>query len=447
MQDKHIFSKAYTNRREAVLTALRREEALRAEKPARRTCGTFAKLLTAAALLSVLTVTVYAAVQWVEVRMERNGNAVHLHAEIAESPQAQTAQSDQPPRSWNAQDGEVSVRLNIPDLPADMSEWEHTNGKFHSEDSSRAMTVNGIDLRRSALDELIGGADDVQKLDAGGKPLYVISSDSEAAFYNRTAFLVFEKEALVLKLWVGYGITDDELLAMTATMTLEETDDAALALPIINEVSGSYDPTKMITVERDPIYVTDLLEIGQSAREHGDDYTVAVDRVEVFDNIHVLNPNCFLNRKFAGQFVDGAGNLIPYTRTEIVYTQDEDGYVSMQFGESVQSSKKLYVITLTLSDVTADYFEEEDRDYWIRAWIHGFNLTNYTVENGEIELQSTSGVVIDRRPETHADRIESIYREYLGGDQWRVAYLVDETIAEEPLVFSSYTAKIRVKIQ
>jgi len=448
MRDKHIFSKSYTERKEAILHALRREEALEAEKKSCLFTRTPIKILASVAILSVLTVSVYAAVQWIDFRMEQNGDEVHIHASLNETGES-AGTEEKPVRSWNAEEGEISIRLNIPDLPSDMRERENTNGKYYSDDSSRSMTINGIDLRRSDLNEILGGAGKAEQLDAGGKPLYVITSNSDAAFYNRTAFILFEKEELVLKLWVSYGITDDELLTMTSTLTLEETDDALLALPIINEVlDDSYDWTTPITVERDPIYETDLLEIGESAREAGDWYTTAVNSVEICDTISSLNPKYILNNNFVKRFTDGSGNLIPYNRTEIIYTFDDDGkYVSMQFGESVPSVKKLYVVTLTMADVTMDELDEEDRDEMLKACVHGFSLNSYSVTDGEIDILSSGSVVIDRKPEAHADNSESIYREYLGNNRWRVAYLVDETIANDSLVLWSYTGKIYVKIQ
>ena len=275
----------------------------------------------------------------------------------------------------------------------------------------------------------------------------MITGNSEAAYYNRTAYILLEEEELVLKLWVSYGITDDELLAMASTLTLEETDDARLALPIINEVSDdSYDWTTPHYAERDPIYEADLLEIGESARAATDWYTATVNSVEIYDNINVLNPNYLFRKDFVNRFIDDAGNLVPYNRTEIIYTQ-EGKSVSMQFGESVATTKKLYVITLTMADVNLDDLDEEDREGMLKACVNGFNLNSYTVTDGEIERLSSSGVVVDRKPEVHADCSESIYREYMGNDQWKVAYLIDGSIADDPLVLSTYTGKIYVKIQ
>ena len=61
-------------------------------------------------------------------------------------------------------------------------------------------------------------------------------------------------------------------------------------------------------------------------------------------------------------------------------------------------------------------------------------------------MQSTNSVV-DRNPNAYADSSEIIYREYLGNNQWKIAYLIDKDAAEGNLVLEQYTGKIYVKVQ
>ena len=447
MRDKHIFSKTYTDRKEALLTALRREDALEAENKSRPFGSTPIKILASVAVLSVLTVSVYAAVQWIDFRMEQNGDEVRIHASLNETGENDTTE-EKPVRSWNAEEGEISIRLNIPDLPSDMRERENTNGKYYSEDSSRSMTINGIDLRRSDLDQIIGGGDEAKQIDVGGKTMFVIGSNSDAAYYNRTAFILFEKEELVLKLWVSYGITDDELTALASTMTVEETTDVLLALPIINEVgdTSGNDEQKVYYQKVDPVYETDLIEIGESKRAATDWYTITVNKTEFFDNINVLNPGCILRKDFVNKFVDDAGNLIPYNRTEKLIIQNGNNW-SLQFGDTVLSQKKLLVVTMTMAELNFESFDEEDREGMLEACVNGYDIYSYTVTDGIIDFISPPNTVVDRKPESRADSSEIIYREYLGNNQWKVAYLIEEDIAEGDLVLYAYTGKVTVKIK
>jgi len=327
-----------------------------------------------------------------------------------------------------------------------MREIENTNGKYYSDDTSRGMTVNGIDLRRSDLDQIIGGNADIQQIDAGGKPMYVIKGHSEAAYYNRTAYILLQEEELVLKFWVSYGITDEELLAMASTLTLEETDDPWLALPISNEVSDdSFDWTTPIVIERDPVYEADLLEIGESARAANDWYTATVNRVEIHDNIHVLNLHCITRKDYVESFIDDSGKLIPYTRTEKILVQDGQGW-ALQYGEDVSVTKKLYVVTLTMEDVTIIPDDEAANEEMLKACVNGFNLNGYTISDSKVEMTSIDAAV-NRKPESYSGNGEGIYREYLGNNQWKIAFLIDSDTAVGDLVLYDETCKIYVKIQ
>jgi len=447
MKDKHIFSKSYLDRKEAVLNALRREVVQEKRSNTAFLSRTPFKVLASVAILSVLTVSVYAAVQWIDFRMEQNRDEVRIHAGLNETGENTANKEEKPLRSWRAEDGEISVSLHIPDLPTDMSEDMTANGKYRSEDGSRSITINGIDLRRSDLDQLISGATATNQFEAGEKALYVVTK-GEADFYNRIAYVVFEEDELVLKLWVSYGITDEELSGLVSTMTLEYTTDALLAIPIQNEMTDNSDvdiPFVYVN-EDDPINEADLLEIGESARDDNDWYTATVNTVDVYDNINVLKPNYILRKDFIEQFTDTSGNLIPYNRTELILTVEENGTATREFGETVTAKKKLYVVTLTMADITMNDLSDADREDMLRACVNSFNLYAYTVENGEIQMQSTNAVV-DRKPNARAVSSEIIYREYLGNNQWKVAYLIDEDAAEGNLVLEQYTGNIYVKVQ
>lgn len=449
MKDKHIFSKSYLERKETVLNALRHVEAAEKKTNTNFAFRTPIKVLASVALLSALTVSIYATVQLIDFRMEQNGDEVHVYANLNETGDKADKREDKPLRSWNTNidDDEIRIRLNIPDLPSDMTERENTNGKYYSEDSSRAITINCIDLRRSALEQIIGEVGETQEFDAGGKPLYVIKSNNETAFYNRTAFILFEKEEIVLRLWVSYGITDDELVAMASTFALEETDDIKHTLPIMNEVNSSSDiDTPLVYVKKESsIQESELTEIGESVRANNDWYTATVIDVDVYDNVNKLNPDCILRKDFIERFTDDSGNLIPYDRTEVIW-REEGGIMTKQFGETASAKKKLYVVTLGITDFAMDDLSEEDREDMLKACVKSFDLNSYSVANNGIQILSLSAVV-DRKPEAFADSSESIYREYLGDNQWKVAFLLDEDIAEGNLVLNEPVGEVYVKIK
>ncbi len=442
MKDNHDFSPAYEKRKQTLLRALRREEALAADRRAHSVSRLPRRILAFAALAAVLTASVYGAVRYIEFRMEQNGNEVSVHAALND-PNGNAG--TRPLRSWRSADGEVSIRLRIPDLPADLSESDTSAGKYVGADGTRALTVSGIDLRRSELHQLISGTA-TELRTAYGKTVYVVSRGEANLF--REAFIVYEEEELVLQFWVGCGITDDELTVLASTLTIEETADTALALPIRNEVddvSSASAPDEW-TIGSDLICEADLLEIGGSARDVLDRYTAAVSGVSVGDNLRALRADCLLDKDYVGQFADANGDLIPYVRTEVLYGKTESGMYTASFGESVNAKKQLVVVTLDLSDVGMDELSDADRDEMLRACVNGFRLCGYTVENGAI-MPDITVTVIDRTPGAYAGRTEPVYREELGGGRWRIAFLIDEDAAEENLLLYIPTGKIAVRIR
>ena len=447
MVDKHIFSESYEIRKQAVFEALRREDALRERSRAHSLSRVTVRLLVTAVVLSILTLSVYAAVQWIQFRMEQNDDGVHVYANLPDVGDGTNAREEKPLRSWCAEDGEISVCVRIPDLPMDMEEDKTANGKYGSDDNARSITVNGIDLRRSDFDQLIGGATSMEQFTAGGKPVYVVRK-GEADYYNRIAFVAFQEEELLLKLWVSYGVTEEELAALVSTMTLSYTEDPLLAIPILNEWSeGEVGEVPFVIVgEEDPVYESDLIAIGESARDENNWFTMTVEEVSIHDSVGVLKRSGILDDAYIERFTDEAGRLIPYNRTRIVWIESEGKQPQKAFREGETVTKKLYVVTLTMTDVTMEEFSEEDRDRMLRACVNSFKLSGYTVDHETIRLIDGNAVV-DRKPGEHAGKDELVYREYLENGRWRVAYLVDDDVAEGSLVLNSETGGIYVKIQ
>ncbi|MBQ7600240.1 MAG: hypothetical protein IJU57_06180 [Clostridia bacterium] len=459
MKEDHVFSEEYSRRKHTVMCALRREEAAGAATISRRHSGTAVRILVCAAVLAALTVSVFAITRFIDFRVSKEGSEVSVHAgTTASDPDSApvsantpgnngtgTADEEKPLRSWRSQDGEISVCLSIPDIPSDMLENTTASGKYGSQDRSRRITICGIDLRRSDLDQIVSGATDTMQLDAGGKIMYVIKK-GEADFYDRVAYIAYEEEELILKLYVSYGITDAELLSLASSITVGYTTDTLLAIPIENEIETG--PAGKTSYETGyvPVLVTELKKTGTPLRADTGWFTLTVSDVSVHDNVSALDPSNVLRAEYIGKFTDGDGALVPYNRTEVFLTAGSGETLPSSFGETVSVTKKLYVLTLTLTDVQLDEFTDEDKYSMICAIVASLKLNGYTVKDGRAEITSLNAV-IDRLPGEYSSFSEPVYREDLGNGRWRVAYLVDEDIAEGDLMLYDRTQGIFVKIQ
>lgn len=442
VKEIHTFSDRYIKRKEAVLSALLREEREKASKGRTNFTGAPARILICAAVIAVLSASAFAVSRFIEFRMNLDRNEVTVQAGTTDT---KKENDERPLRSWRSDEGEISVHLNITGLPSDMHEKMFTNGKYESSDPSRRLTISGIDLRRSDLNEIIKGATGTRAINSGGKTVYVIEK-GEADFYDRLAYMVFEEEELILKFYVSWGISDDELGSLAESIKIEYTADALSAIPIENEIrTGSADRITFETGYK-PIAEADLRKTGEPVRDINGRFTLTVDDVSIYDDIRILDPGGILNQDYVRNFTDENGDLIPYNRTELISAGESGETQPAQFGETVQVSKKLFVITLTVSDIDLDDFSESDRYDQLCAYVYSFTLNGFTIINGRADI-TTQSSVIEHSPGVRSSFSEPVYREDLGNGQWRIAYLIDEDVASGDLVLRGMTSSgINIKI-
>ncbi len=395
------------------------------------------RLAIAAACVLVLSIGVYATAQLVGFYMERDGDNVNIGATLdRENP----AESEGPNRAWNANEDEVMIKLDFSYMPEDITPDLTANGKYDGAENNRAMTFSGFDLRICDLNTVIGNIAKAEEFMAGENRAFLLTSESEIAVYNKALYVLFEDEQLVIKATVGCGITEDELKAIAAGLSVVETDDVTLAIPISNEVGLgdiSASVSDVLIIEGPKAYREDLISVGDSAHYdsyfHYDDVTVL--GVEVFDNISSLNKNCLYSHgaELLQKMTDPAGNLIPYKRTEV---DIEAG----KFGETVEVTKKLIVVTYKCTEV----LKTDEGEVYPMAFLNSFTFEKLIEkEDGTVVHDETfSRFVIDRTPGTHSGTAEPIYGEQIDGDTYRYAYLIDEDQLDGELFLASYYAEI-----
>ncbi len=418
--------------------AMRIECACRAtnidEQPRPFRARTGMRILIVAACVLALSVGVYATARLVGFYMERNGDTVNIGATLGRE---NLDESESPIRAWNANEDEIMVKLVFGYMPEDIKPGKE-NGKYGGADNTRAMTFSGFDLRICDLDAVIGNIGTVEEFVAGSNSAFLVTSDSEISLYNKSLYVLLEDEHMVIKAKVACGITDDEIKAIAAGLSIEETDDITLAIPISNEVGlgATQDVPFVISTGNTEISREDLLAIGDSAHYTGytDEYNITVNKVEIMDGISSLDINCFYDGVLDkyGITLDDAGNFLPYGRTEV-------DYESGKFGDTVQMTKKLVVVTVELTGGTT---AEVDAEYAKLTFLQDFRLERLKYgEDGSISGGAKS-YVVDRTPQKWATFSSPIYREKTGDSTYRIAYIIDEDQLDGELLFESYYAKI-----
>ncbi len=426
--DIHLSSSAKTRIKDACLA----EEAHQGEKSMFGLGARF-RIALIAACVALLSVGVYAATEIAHFYMEQDGSEIHVSAGL-DSTIADNV--EEPNRAWNADEGELMVKLDFAYLPDDITPDLTANGKYDGTDNTRAMTFKAHDLRISDLDTVRDGYESVEEFMAGENRAYLLTSDSEIALYNKYIFILFEEEHLVIEAYVGCGISENEIKEIASGLSVVETDDVAEALPIANEVRGG-DTSDIPDVFYSPapkVYREDLLAVGDSAHYEdyfGDHRDMTVLSVELADGISSLDRSLISSyaMKKIEKMIDENGNFVPYNRTELDH---ENG----KFGESKTVTKKLVIVTIDLvgPDNRADAF----------AFLQSFTLERL-VDNGDGTVKGDSSpieCVIDRNIGLNCGSIEPIYREQISDTMYRIAYFIDDDQLSDELFFDSYFAKI-----
>ena len=386
-----------------------------------------------AACLLMLSIAVYATAGIVGFYMERESDGIHVSAGLESTVKDNIIEPD---RAWNADEGEIMIKLDFAYLPEDITPNHTANGKYHGSDNTRAMTFLAHDLRISDLDTVMDGFGSAEEFSAGENRAFLFTSDSEIALYNKYLFVLFEDEHLVVQAYVGCGITEVEIKSIASGMKIVETLDVMEALPIGNEIRGGdeSDIPEVFISPSTEVYRSDLLAIGESAHYEdyfGDHRDMTVTDVTIEEGITSLDRSLITNSGLTKieKMIDESGNFVPYNRVVLDY---ENG----KFGESKNVVKKLIVVTVELTgpDSREDAF----------AYLQSFSLSRLVERNDGTIMGDSSPIecAIDYNLGVNAGSIEPIYREQVGDTTYRIAYLIDGDQLVDELLFESYFAEI-----
>lgn len=227
----------------------------------------------------------------------------------------------------------------------------------------------------------------------------VIVSKSETYAYDKEVFLMYEKEALLIHIYAGYGIDSNEMKKVADGLTLTKTTDVAKMVPTEASLFQTAEETAEEDAEtREALENYDVAEIGEEMLfgYMGEGICAAtVENVELRDNIDGLEENGLLTEEVK-PFVDEKGNFIAYNRTEVLMGNED---TASSYGKTVPVKKKLVYITLKIDNQTKKTLDYcAGNQLWFRK----------QTENGE-EDWMLPNYVRDENPDLYAERNEPVY--------------------------------------
>ncbi len=282
MKEMHTFSRKYEEKKAALIAAVRDTEAAPAAAPHK-----LRPILIAAALISLLGISTFAAYRAITFTLDKEGDHSVIHIALdteapskpVDSGSEQAPDPEKPLRQWNPGEGEEGIRLIWDFFPADLVENPTTPSKYQGNADERTLTVLGIDLRRDSFESVIRG--DGEELLLGGRRAILITGEG---VIDKTVWILFEEADLAVQMYVGRGIRRDELISMCEGLTIEPTASVEGALPILLD----HGPGKVIHLDppdKDAVTVP----MGDTYSSKNGEYEFTLLGAEILDDWSVLD--------------------------------------------------------------------------------------------------------------------------------------------------------------
>ncbi len=389
LESDHEFSDAYNRKKNVMLNALSKE------KPGMAGRMYYRVAVAAVAALFVVPVTAFAATKLYSMQVNRNKTKTSI-----EITQNETNTEQKKDTSSAAFSNYEVVPTYLPNGCKALGEAYGSNkyggGETESQLGLSIWTAPWEEGKKFVAD--IMDSTDAKQFSGDGYD-GVIVSKSETYAYDKEVFLMYEKEALLIHIYAGYGIDSDEIKKVADGLTLTKTTDVAKMVPTEASLFQTAEETAEEDAEtKEALENYEVVELGEEILfgYMGEGCCAAtVENVELRDNIAGLDESG-LQTEEVKPFVDEKGNFIAYNRTEVL---EGNADTVSSYGETVPIKKKLVYITLKIDNQTGrtvDYCA--GNQIWYRK----------QKENGEVDWKLPN-YVRDGNPDLNAEHNEPVY--------------------------------------
>lgn len=354
-EEDYTFSEHYNKEKAAFLDSLN-------DKPKARIFRYRPYQLAAAFALAfiVLPTTCYAAVNYYKIHVQKD----NYQTDIIVTPNTETTADSTNTTSDNTTDIEFKpVKLSLNYLPAGAQPYPGDASKYYipSDENEAAHGISPClvkldwnqDMVFSNLSSL-----STSEFMAGENSAYLVKKDSLNGF-DKTLYVIFEKEHYLVEVYLGYDITEEEVQKIANGITLVETDEenATNATSYAAAYESSQKDDCEIITEKDKI-PSSYYKLGEPLPT-ADLYSnceITVENVEFFDSIHDFEQDNFSSDIDLGTFVDASGNLKQYERNEMSYG---DGVSTLDKIINTETVGRKFVY-LTINVTNATDIDEND---------------------------------------------------------------------------------------
>lgn len=333
LEENHEFSGRYNRKKEALLGAVRKRE---------RNAGKLYYRVAVAAVLAMVLIptTAFAATKLYNVNVENNGFEATIKVEKNTEISKKEAEKVYAP-----------VKVEFTYLPKG-SELDTNSGKYHvSTDEGEARCAHAVtpaELYKLDQDESkIFVPFTVNRWEYSTEDRKVIVFQKDDTFeFNKEVYVLFEDYGYIKKMYLGYGIEDEEVKKIAEGVKLTETtkENATTAYSMETlmqeqRMKGTY-KTIEFAKQKNTWH-----EIGEEVEAYGG-YHYKVTDVQVMDDLSQVDKKYFSDwgLEKLEKYADENGVFVPYERRKLIRG---DGINTLnKYAEPEMMRKKLVYLTL-----------------------------------------------------------------------------------------------------
>ena len=363
MNDEHEFSSEYEERKQRLLKGLQDMDEI--EKKDKKYTAISRYTRIAIILLCgviLLPISIHAAVNMYKFTVSQDGHSasgtIELGTETEEENEEGNEEGTVSSETANKKSEAARyIEVTFDYIPDGIRQFEA--GKYDDESKAdRGISVLATRWNGKAYDIQNEGIADASTCQAGEYEYLLFRRGGVNASFDKMAYIPVGDWSLVITIYVGRNITDDELTRIIASMEIKnaEGDDPIYWIEVSND---NYDDGRRNNTKTDESLLPDkyiLTDRKEHFNESGCD--MSIDDVRVYDNTNGIDPadmeNWFI-RELKDTFVDEEG-YFKQVKCRKLNIGDENTFSS--WGEVETSSLRMVAVDISYQSV-AEMFGDQ----------------------------------------------------------------------------------------
>ncbi|HCM90421.1 MULTISPECIES: hypothetical protein [Vagococcus] len=412
VQDSHQFSIKYQHKKNKLKK--------RVAKKGRFTEWSTHKIAVAAIFIIVIPTTAYGAKNWYEWLINKNKHELTISLK----------------NNVEKNNEKKYYQLSLPVIPKEMIQ-EDNHLKYKNKANEDSIIFNLWRIRKEINFQELFTESYEKKNISGHKSIILKKADEEFSNFNRTVYMVFDKEQILVEATVSKNMTNDELLKILESTSLKEVskeesnyifDEGDFEKRVVDSNSVKEELVKGLPKSSKNLYLSDE-KITYHNKQKKQKLSFKLNKIEVLDNIkRVLDQKQFnpesLEHVRALNMLDENGQLNEYKQT--VYELGDGVDELNKVVEEKEIKPKFIYLTASVTNLSNKTIKDLYMTGPIVYFEEKMNKWNYIDDKNKMFLPQSQTLNIDYFDDGKGSSQEFLTIEPKETITYRFGFFVDE---------------------